>query len=249
MLEQCPRQPSQAPSLNISETLPLAEQGADQCITIGLIDYGMGNLHSVRQVFVRLGQTVVDVKSAADLARSDALILPGVGAFDPAMANLESTGLIPHLRQWSEQSRPLLGICLGLQLLFESSAEGSRPGLGLLPGRVEALPRHPDERIPHMGWAPLKVVNASPLPQPKGPQPWVYFVHSFAAVPSNPGIIAATAPYGDSEVTAMVWSDSIGACQFHPEKSSDAGLQLLKHWLHWLQTSSPTEGEQRCRAS
>jgi glutamine amidotransferase len=241
-----PKQPCQAQSPSTSDRSPLADQVVT---TIGLIDYGMGNLHSVRQAFRRLGQDVVDVKCSADLEIPDALILPGVGAFDPAMENLESTGLVPHLKSWAEQGRPLLGICLGLQLLFEGSSEGKKPGLSLLPGRVEALPRHPSERIPHMGWAPLKVVNNSPLLRRGDPQAWVYFVHSFAAVPSDDSIVAATAPYGDSEVAAMVWSNSIGACQFHPEKSSDSGVTLLKHWIDWLQTSSSLEGRQTCKAS
>ena len=130
---------------------------------------------------------------------------------------------------------PLLGICLGLQLLFESSEEGEREGLGLLPGRVERLPDHPRERIPHMGWAPLNPVMDCPLLRRGDPTAWVYFVHSYAAVPSaDEDILAATAPFGDRSVTAMVWHNRVGACQFHPEKSADCGSLMLKRWLGWL---------------
>ncbi|WP_255326784.1 imidazole glycerol phosphate synthase subunit HisH [Synechococcus sp. CC9616] len=206
-------------------------------LRIGLIDYGMGNLHSVRRSLERLGGDVLDVRSEADLASPNALILPGVGAFDPAMENLESTGLIPHLKSWALDRRPLLGICLGLQLLFESSEEGSRQGLALLPGRVERLPDDPRERIPHMGWAPLNPVMDCPLLRQGDPTAWVYFVHSYAAVPSsNENVLAATAPFADSPVTAMVWRDRVGACQFHPEKSADCGSLMLKRWLSWLES-------------
>ena len=206
-------------------------------LKIGLIDYGMGNLHSVRRSLERLGCTVVDIRSEADLTFQDALILPGVGAFDPAMDNLASTGLIPHLKTWARDGRPLLGICLGLQLLFESSEEGCRQGLGLLPGRVERLPDDADERIPHMGWAPLDPVKDCPLLRHGDPTAWVYFVHSYAAVPcSDENILAATAPFGDRPVTAMVWQDRVGACQFHPEKSAECGSQMLKRWLSWLES-------------
>lgn len=210
---------------------------SQQPLIIGLIDYGMGNLHSVRKALERLGCSVVDVRSEADLTAPDALILPGVGAFDPAMVNLETTGLIPHLNKWVSRGGPLLGICLGLQLLFERSDEGSREGLGLLPGRVERLPADGKERIPHMGWAPLNPVMDCPLLGRNDPAAWVYFVHSYAAVPDPTGnLLAATAPFGDASVTAMVWRDRVGACQFHPEKSSDCGSLMLKRWLKWLGT-------------
>ena len=206
-------------------------------LKIGLIDYGMGNLHSVRRCLERLGCVVIDVRSDADLTSPDALILPGVGAFDPAMENLESTGLIPHLKTWVADERPLLGICLGLQLLFESSEEGCRQGLGLIPGRVKRLPDDPRERIPHMGWAPLNPVLDCPLLRQNDPTAWVYFVHSYAAVPSSDvNVLAATASFGDFPVTAMVWRDRVGACQFHPEKSADCGSLMLRRWLHWLES-------------
>ena len=118
---------------------------------IGLIDYGMGNLHSVRRAIERLGAEVVPVQDAAAMQACNALILPGVGAFDPAMQRLEQADLIEPLRDWCGSGGRLLGICLGLQLLFQSSEEGQREGLSLLAGRVRALPRTPDHPIPHMG--------------------------------------------------------------------------------------------------
>ena len=194
----------------------------------------MGNLHSVGKALERLGESTVLVQSQDDLNRIDALILPGVGAFDPAIHNLSATGLVPHLKAWGNDNRPLLGICLGLQLLFERSDEGEEQGLGLLKGSVERLPIQPKERLPHMGWAPLTVQRNCPLLSSAEPTPWVYFVHSYAAVPHNSSVLSATVDYGNSAVTAMVWSGRIGACQFHPEKSSAAGEAMLKRWLHWL---------------
>lgn len=199
----------------------------------------MGNLHSVIKAFERLNRTLKPVRSSPDLAACDALILPGVGAFDPAMERLEATGLVPDLQAWGSENRPLLGICLGLQLLFDSSSEGSRQGLGLIPGHVERLPVQAGERIPHMGWAPLSVRHSNPLLTEEDQQLWVYFVHSFAAKPSHEHAVAAIAPFGSSAVTAMVWSGRVGACQFHPEKSSDAGALLLQRWLDWIDRDAP----------
>ncbi|QNJ28485.1 imidazole glycerol phosphate synthase subunit HisH [Synechococcus sp. A15-24] len=206
---------------------------------LGLIDYGMGNLHSVEKAFNRLGHQPSRVVSPSDLDGCDALVLPGVGSFDPAIENLQSTGLIPDLKRWNEADRPLLGICLGLQLLFESSAEGRLEGLGLIKGHVERLPIEAGARIPHMGWAPLDLRRANPMLGAADPLAWVYFVHSYAAVPERPETQAAAASFGSSSVTAMVWKRRLGACQFHPEKSSDSGKAMLKRWLGWLQRGAP----------
>nr|WP_115119815.1 imidazole glycerol phosphate synthase subunit HisH [Synechococcus sp. UW105] len=208
-------------------------------MTIGLIDYGMGNLHSVRVAFRRFGVSLKAVHQATDLNGCSALILPGVGSFDPAMERLEATGLVPDLRQWHDDERPLLGICLGLQLLFDASDEGSRGGLGMLPGRVERLPADQGERIPHMGWARLQSCQPSPLLGVQDDQEWMYFVHSYAAHPANTAALAATAPFGSGKATAIVWERRLGACQFHPEKSGEAGQRLLKRWLRWLDQGAP----------
>ena len=198
----------------------------------------MGNLHSVRQALARLGHNAKPVQDQHDLDGLDALILPGVGAFDPAMANLTATGLVPHLKEWAGLNRPLLGICLGLQLLFESSEEGDCPGLGVFPGIVRRLPHDVDERIPHMGWAPLRAERDCPLLNRNDPAAWVYFVHSYAAVPARADVLAATADYGSTPVTAIVWEGRVGACQFHPEKSAAAGEQMLMRWLTWLEAQT-----------
>ena len=199
----------------------------------------MGNLHSVENAFSRLSQRCLKVRSPGDLDQCDALILPGVGSFDPAMENLASTGLIPALRQWATDQRPLLGICLGLQLLFDNSAEGHLDGLGLISGHVERLPDDPGERIPHMGWSPLDVQVPSPILSQNHPKPWVYFVHSYVASPQNQTALAATTQFGSKSVAAVVWEGRVGACQFHPEKSSEDGSALLSRWLDWLNQGAP----------
>ena len=201
---------------------------------IGLIDYGMGNLHSVQQAFKRLGNHLEIINSPVDLYKCNSLILPGVGSFDPAMENLEKTGLIPFLKKWATEGKPLLGICLGLQLLFESSEEGNNKGLGILEGSIKKLPKNNSERVPHMGWSLLNLKNECPLLKEDYNQNWMYFVHSFSAKPKNKAELVATTKFGNEEVTAIVWKDNIGACQFHPEKSGDSGRLLLSNWLNWL---------------
>ena len=212
---------------------------------IGLIDYGMGNLHSVQRAFERIGATVLAVGDQAAMDRCDALVLPGVGSFDPAMERLHGSGLVAPMRQWCAAGRPLLGICLGLQLLFEASDEGQAPGLGLLQGRVTALPTSPGHPVPHMGWAPLVGAEPSPLwpaaalagpppGVPDGADAWMYFVHSYAAVPSDPRCVTAQVAFAGTRLTAAVWQGAIAACQFHPEKSGLAGQHLLQRWLAWV---------------
>ena len=201
---------------------------------IGVVDYGMGNLHSVEKALQRLQASAIRLSEPSQAKDCRALLLPGVGAFDPAMQKLNSSGWSQQLKQWSAAQRPLLGICLGLQLLFESSAEGQEQGLGLLPGRIEPLPPQAKERCPHMGWAPLTAQHPSPL-LAADEQPWMYFVHSFAAIATDPDTVTATAPYGDHAVVAAVGHGSLQATQFHPEKSGRCGLALLQRWLSSIQ--------------
>ena len=205
---------------------------------IGLIDYGMGNLHSVQRAFERLGCSIQAVNSAGSMDGCDALVLPGVGAFDPAMERLHGSGLVPALRQWCSSDRPLLGICLGLQLLFERSDEGEREGLGLLAGHVAALPRQLGHPVPHMGWEPLQPMHPSPLLPPDQEPAWMYFVHSYAAVPTDPACTTAAVNFGAHSLTAAVWQGRIGACQFHPEKSGLSGEAMLRRWLQWLEQTA-----------
>lgn len=202
--------------------------------TIGLIDYGMGNLHSVQRAFERLGCRIQAVHTGAEMEGCTALVLPGVGAFDPAMQRLEESGLAEALRHWCDAGGALLGICLGLQLLFEGSDEGTRQGLGLIPGHVAALPKQAGHPVPHMGWEPLQARSPSPLLPPDGQPAWMYFVHSYAAVPSDPACTTAAVTFGEHSITAAVWQGRIGACQFHPEKSSLSGEAMLRRWLAWV---------------
>ena len=202
---------------------------------IGLIDYGMGNLHSVQRALERLDAKVVSVMDSTAMATCDGLVLPGVGAFDPAMERLQQRGLASAIQSWCQQGKPLLGICLGLQLLFEGSDEGQAPGLGLLQGRVIALPRKSGHPIPHMGWEPLIPAEPSPLLPEGSPESWVYFVHSYAAAPTDAACTTALVAFADQTVTAAVWQGAIAACQFHPEKSGEAGEAILRRWLDWLE--------------
>jgi len=206
--------------------------------TIGLIDYGMGNLHSVQRAFERLECEVALVHSAKEMPACHALVLPGVGAFDPAMERLHASGLVAAIQHWCSSNRPLLGICLGLQLLFEGSDEGEQAGLGLLKGRVQALPRQSGHPVPHMGWEPLIASTPSPLLPSEGEKAWMYFVHSFAAVPTDPNCTTAMVQFGNAPITAAVWQEPIGACQFHPEKSSLSVEAMLRRWLQWVEQRS-----------
>tara|TARA_Y100001968_G_scaffold239748_1_gene223249 strand:- start:816 stop:1409 length:594 start_codon:yes stop_codon:yes gene_type:complete len=194
----------------------------------------MGNLHSVNQAFKRLNQSIIHVKKPSDINGCKALILPGVGAFDPAIKNLQETKLIPHINEWVKNGNPLLGICLGLQLLFESSDEGKSKGLCLLKGNIKHLPKDQSERIPHMGWSLLQEEENCPLLGKGEPPSWMYFVHSYFAVPSEKTNLSASVKFGERKVTAIVWKDNFGACQFHPEKSGKAGERLLMNWIEWL---------------
>jgi glutamine amidotransferase len=203
---------------------------------LGLIDYGMGNLHSVQRAFERLGAEVRPISDSREIDACEALVLPGVGAFDPAMERLRHSGLDQGLLASCAAGRPLLGICLGLQLLFDSSDEGLTQGLGLLAGRIRALPKVPHHPIPHMGWAPLLPGTASPLLPADHQDDWVYFVHSYAADPVDRSVITASVDWAGTPVTAAVWQGTIAACQFHPEKSGPVGEAMLRRWLAWLRS-------------
>ena len=205
---------------------------------IGLIDYGMGNLHSVQKAFDRLGRPLRIIKGPEQAEECFALILPGVGAYDPAINQLKESGFIPVLQEWGETNRPILGICLGLQLLFESSEEGSAKGLGIFKGHIKKLPTNQGERIPHMGWSQISKRKECPLLHNELDKEWMYFVHSYFAVPKAKSDLAATARFGSKDVTAIIWEGRIGACQFHPEKSSNSGQMMLLRWIKWLESGA-----------
>ena len=201
----------------------------------------MGNIHSVTKSLESLGEEIILIKNFNDSKLCKAIILPGVGSFDPAMNNLINTDLITDLKTWIKSGKSFFGICLGLQLLFESSDEGKVQGLGILKGKIQKIPYVANQRIPHMGWSQLNCQRPNPLLPARQSAPWMYFVHSYAAVPTERDVLAATTRFGDQDITAMVWNKRLGACQFHPEKSSVDGSVLLKNWLQWLQQGAPCE--------
>lgn len=195
---------------------------------IGLIDYGMGNLTSVRHALHYLGAESEIIQGAADPDRYHAVILPGVGAFDEAVKCLREKGLADFIVKAVSDGKPFLGICLGLQLLFEKSEEGKEKGLGLLKGTVRRLPPAPGILIPHMGWNILRDVRDEAGLLREGD--FMYFVHSYYADPEDKDVIAAFSEHG-IRFTASVRKDNLFACQFHPERSGTQGLALLRRWL------------------
>lgn len=197
---------------------------------IVIIDYGMGNLYSVYKALAAVGAEVEVTSQAQKILQADKVVLPGVGAFGDCMANLAKYQLLPVLQEVLAGEKPFLGICLGLQLLFEGSEEAPGiAGLGYFKGQVKKIPT--DLKIPHMGWNSLELVKPSPLLQ-QAAGAYVYFVHSFHAVPTDASIITATCDY-NTKVTAAVGRGHVQAMQFHPEKSSAAGLSILKAFKEW----------------
>ena len=187
MLEQFLKPPFQEQSPNIfkfkSQDLDFLEPDFNDSkvnllAKIGLIDYGMGNLFSVQQAFKRFNQPLDVICDIKALNSCDALILPGVGAFDPAMMNLRKTELVPSIIDWINNGKPLFGICLGLQLLFETSDEGTSEGLGVIKGHIRRLPKEENERIPHIGWSPISKTNECPILENYPESNWMYFVLS-----------------------------------------------------------------------
>jgi glutamine amidotransferase len=201
-------------------------------VTIAVIDYDMGNLHSACKGLQIAGANTVVTDQAQDVAQADGIVLPGVGAFDPAMKQIRSRQLDGVIADALHSGKPFLGICLGLQVLFEGSAEGSEPGLGLFKGRVEKFRPEPGITIPHMGWNQLQVKDPTlPLWKDLPENPWLYFVHSYYVAPADESIQAATITHGSQRVTAAIAQDNIMAVQFHPEKSADAGIKLLSNFV------------------
>lgn len=199
---------------------------------IAVIDYDMGNLHSVCKALEKAGASPKVTKDPSDLETAMAVVLPGVGAFDPAMLSLRSRGLIEPIKNIIAQGKPFLGICLGMQILFDSSEEGVENGLGIIPGKVRRFRPSQEIRIPHMGWNQLEITQArSLLWEHLPPQPWVYFVHSFYVDPVEKKVNAATVTHGSQTVTAAVAYENVTAVQFHPEKSSNVGLQILSNFV------------------
>ncbi|MDX2079636.1 MAG: imidazole glycerol phosphate synthase subunit HisH [Terrimicrobiaceae bacterium] len=202
------------------------------CKSIGVVDYGSGNLRSVTKALEATGATTVLVTGPGALGSMDAIVVPGVGSFGDCAANLRATGLWDPLRGWIGEGRPYLGICLGYQLLFEASEESPGvAGLGVLGGRSV---RFPDDvrKVPHMGWNPLDSTTG-PLYDGLPAGTSMYFVHSFYPVPADPSIVSAQCEYGVT-FAASISTGSLHATQFHPEKSQSAGLAVLRNFVKSL---------------
>jgi len=199
---------------------------------ITIIDYDAGNLHSVQNALVKLGEKGIVTREEDKILSSDRVILPGVGAFGDAMRLLDSYGLVDVIHKVVQKQIPLIGICLGMQILFEESEESSGVrGLGLLKGRFRRIPdQNGALKVPHMGWNDLSFPNRGDLFEGVHEGSFVYFVHSYYLKAEDPAIVTARTQYGVS-IDASVQKGKLFGCQFHPEKSSDVGLQILKNFL------------------
>lgn len=199
---------------------------------VAIIDYDAGNIRSVEKAIMLLGHEAVVTRDRDAILSADHVILPGVGAFGDAMAKLRKYGLVDTIREAVERELPFLGICLGLQLLFESSEEAPGiEGLGLLPGKILRIPDGKGLKIPHIGWNSLTFPNQGRLFQGIAQGAYVYFVHSFYLQAGDPEIVTASTEYG-TVIHASVERGNLFACQFHPEKSSEIGLRILQNFLN-----------------
>lgn len=199
---------------------------------LGVIDYGGGNLRSLLRALQFLGAHPKTVSGPDDFEGLTHLAFPGQGSFGDSMRNMEARGLVDPLKKWLQADQPFFGICIGYQLLFESSEESpDTPGLGILKGKVKRFPSDSGLKIPHMGWNTASPEHPDdPIWKDFNPDPFFYFVHSYFPQPSDPGVIASTTDYGQPFASA-VRQGNLFATQFHPEKSQHTGLQLLKNFL------------------
>ena len=197
---------------------------------IAIIDYDAGNLKSVEKALISLGEEVIVSRDSSEILQADKVILPGVGSFGDAMNNLDHFGMVDTIKKVADSKTPFLGICLGLQLLFESSEETTGvQGLDILPGKILRIPLAEGLKIPHMGWNSLEVKADAKLFKGIEKNPYVYFVHSYYLKADDESIVAASTEYS-THIHASVERDNVFACQFHPEKSSHVGLQILKNF-------------------
>ncbi len=193
---------------------------------ISILDYGMGNLRSVAKAVDRAGGEPVTTSDPAAAVKADAMVVPGVGAFGACMAGLKEHGLDRSVRQFAETDRPLLGVCLGMQVLFDRSEEGGAEGLGLIPGNVVRLSG--EVKVPHMGWNDVAWTGAHPMTNGLNGSSTFYFVHSYACVPEDTDVTVGETEYG-TRFAAAIGRDNVFGTQFHPEKSGDAGIELYRN--------------------
>jgi len=197
---------------------------------IAIIDYGMGNLRSVQKGFEKVGHAATITNDPLEVARAQKLVLPGVGAFADAIAELRRRDLVPAVRDAIDSGKPFLGICLGLQMLFDVGYEdGQHEGLGILAGEVVRFQVPPEFKVPHMGWNQLQIRRRAPILEGLAEGAHAYFVHSYYVVPRDPNVIATETDYA-GPFTSMVWRDNLYATQFHPEKSQADGLRILRNF-------------------
>jgi glutamine amidotransferase len=197
---------------------------------IAIIDYQMGNLRSVQKAFEKAGHAATITDDPAVLADAEKIVLPGVGAIEDAIAELLRRKLVDPIHAAIDSGKPFLGICLGLQLLFDVSYEhGEHQGLGIIPGEVRRFELPRDYKVPHMGWNQVRYTRQPPIFDGIDDQSHFYFVHSYYVAPTSNSVVSGVADYG-GEFCAMVWRDNLYATQFHPEKSQAAGLQVLKNF-------------------
>lgn len=198
-------------------------------MTVSIVDYGLGNLGSVANMLRRVGAPSRRVSTPEDLLASERVLLPGIGAFDTATTLLRDAGLDDALREFAASGRPLFGICLGMQLLVDSSAEGESRGLGLLPGHCVRFSEDAGVRVPHMGWSRVALHQEVPLTAGLPEDARFYFVHTFHVVPARTADTLGTSEYGDRFVS-MISRDNVMGAQFHPEKSHTFGMKILENF-------------------
>jgi imidazole glycerol-phosphate synthase subunit HisH len=197
---------------------------------IAIIDYQMGNLRSVQKALERVGHPATITSRAADIAQADKVILPGVGAFEDAIAELRRRDLVGPIKEAIAANKPFLGICLGLQLLFDVGYEnGTHEGLGILPGETVRFDLPADLKVPHMGWNAISIKRKPPILDGLAERTHVYFVHSYYVRPRDPSVIATETDYG-GPFCSMIWRGNLFATQFHPEKSQSDGLRILRNF-------------------
>jgi len=203
---------------------------------ITVVDYGVGNLHSVAKALEKVGAQTRVTSDWRDVGKSEGVVLPGVGAFKDSMDAMHRSDLAKATKDYIASGKPFLGVCLGLQMLFSESEEfGISKGLGVFPGRVVRFPQ--EQKVPHMGWNQIQIKkNGNPLLKGLKEGEYLYFVHSYYVVPENPSLIAAQSSYGVN-FTCMIWEKNVFGTQFHPEKSQSVGLKIYENFKDLVQSN------------